>query len=526
MHRALRRTTFSLAFALALTASFAQAKTFRYADQGDALSMDPYMFNEAVQLSFTSNIYEGLTGRGKKLETVPLLATDWKQTSPTVWRFNLRKDAKFHDGTPFTADDVQFSFERARGEGSDVKMYVGAVKEVRKIDAHTIDIVTQDPFPILPSMITQWYIMSKAWCEKNGALLPVDVRKGTENYASTHANGTGPFMLKSREPGVRTVVVPNPGWWGKPEHNVTEAVFMPVANAATRVAALISGEIEMMEPVPLQDIARIQSNPDLKVVQGMEARVIFLNMDQKREELLFSSVKGKNPFKDKRVRQAFYQAIDIEAIKSRIMRGTSVPTALMVASMVNGYAPELDKRPPYDPEGAKKLLAQAGYPDGFELGMNCPNDRYVNDAEICQAVAGMLARIGVKVNLTAETKALYFPKALRRDVSFCMLGWTPATLDSHNALFALIASPGEGGQGQFNLGVYSNPRVDELITRIASENSTAKRNTMIAEAFKIHADDIGHIPLHVQPLVWGMKKSVDMVQLANNFIVLKWVIIK
>src|SRR5215467_5498774 len=222
------RVVATLACALALTASFAQAKTFRYADQGDALSMDPYMFNEAVQLSTTANLYEGLTGRGKQLEVVPLLATDWKQTSPTVWRFNLRKDAKFHDGTPFTADDVQFSFERVRGEGSDVKMYVGAVKEVRKIDAHTIDIVTQDPFPILPSMITQWYIMSKAWCEKNGALLPVDVRKGTENYASTHANGTGPFMLKSSEPGVRTVVVPNPGWWGKPEHNVTEAVFMPV----------------------------------------------------------------------------------------------------------------------------------------------------------------------------------------------------------------------------------------------------------------------------------------------------------
>ncbi|HTS55529.1 MAG TPA: ABC transporter substrate-binding protein [Burkholderiales bacterium] len=526
MHRVLPRIALGLACALALAASPAHAKTFRYADQGDALSMDPHMFNEAVQLSFTANIYEGLTGRGKKLETVPLLATDWKQTSPTVWRFNLRHDVKFHDGTPFTADDVLFSLERARGEGSDVKMYVGAVKEIRKIDAHTVDIVTHDPFPILPSMLGTWYIMSKAWCEKNGALRPVDVRKATENYASTHANGTGPFILKSREPGVRTTLVPNPNWWGKPEHNVTEAVFLPIANAATRVAALISGEIDMMEPVPLQDIARIQSSPDLKILQGMEARVIFLAMDQKRDELLFSNVKGRNPFKDKRVRQAFYQAIDIAAIKSRIMRGISVPTALMVGSMVNGYAPELDKRLPYDPEAAKKLLAQAGYPDGFEVGMNCPNDRYVNDAEICQAVVAMLARIGVKVSLTAETKAIFFPKALRRDISFAMLGWTPATLDSHNALFALMTTPGEGGQGQFNLGIYSNPRLDELTTRIASENNPATRNAMIAEAFKIHADDIGHLPLHVQPLVWGMKKNVEMVLLANNFILLKWVTVK
>jgi len=520
------RVAIILMCTLGLGATPVCAKTFRYADQGDALSMDPYMFNEAVQLSFTGNMYEGLTGRGKKLETVPQLATDWKQTSPTVWRFNLRRDVKFHDGTPFSADDVIFSFERARSDGSDVKMYVGAIQEIRKIDAHAVDIVTREAFPILPDTFTTWYIMSKAWCEKNNAARPVDVRKGTENYASTHANGTGPFMLKSREPGVRTVLVPNPNWWSKPEHNVTEAAFTPVANAATRVAALISGEIDMMEPVPLQDLQRIQSSPDLKIMQGMEARTIFLGMDQKRDELLFSNVKGKNPFKDKRVRQAFYQAIDIEAIKSRIMRGTSTPTALMVAPVVNGYAPELDKRLPYDPDSAKKLLAQAGYPDGFEVGMNCPNDRYVNDSEICQAVAAMLARIGVKINLVAETKAIFFPKILRRDTSFYMLGWTPADLDSQNALFALMATPGEGGQGQFNLGAYSNPRLDELTHKIASENNVARRQGMIAEAFKIHGEDIGHLPLHQQPLVWGMRKSVEMVQLANNFIQLKWVVLK
>ena len=521
-----RTLSVTLACAFLLCAGPGVAKTFRYADQGDALSMDPYMLNEAVQLSVTGNMYEPLVARGKELEIVPGLATDWKQTSPTVWRFHLRRGVRFHDGTPFTADDVMFSFQRAGGEGSDVKMYVGAIKEVRKLDDYTVDIVTQEPFPILPQMISTWYMMSKAWCQRNNAERPVDVRKGTENYASTHANGTGPFLLKSREPGVRTVMIPNPGWWDKPEHNVTEAVFTPIANAATRVAALISGEIDMMEPVPLQDIPRLQSNPDLRILQGMEARIIFLGMDQKRDELLFSDVKGKNPFKDKRVRQAFYQAIDIEAIRSRIMRGTSIPTALMVAPQVNGFATELNKRLPYDPDGAKKLLAQAGYPNGFEVGMNCPNDRYVNDAEICQAVAGMLARIGVKVDLTAETKAIYFPKILRRDTSFYMLGWTPVTLDSHNPLFALMSTPGAGGQGQFNLGAYSNPAVDELTRRIASEIDAKKRQAMIAEAFRLHAADIGHIPLHQQPLIWGMKKNVEAVQLANNFNYLKWVVVK
>ena len=317
-----RSTIAAIALAACCAAGLAHAKTFTYADQGDVLSMDPHMINESLQLSVLGNVYEALIGHSKTLKLQPELATDWKQTSPTVWRFNLRKGVKFHDGSPFTADDVIFSYERARGEGSDMKTYVGQIKEIRKIDSHTIDIVTLEPFPILPNVLPLWYIMSKSWSEKNSATRPVDVRKGTENYASTHANGTGPFMLKSRQPGVRTVLEVNSSWWGKPEHNVTEAVFLPIANAATRVAALISGEIDMMEPVPLQDVQRLQRDPNLKVLQGPELRTIFLGMDQKRDELLFSSVKGKNPFKDRRVRQAFYQAIDIEAIRTRIMRGS------------------------------------------------------------------------------------------------------------------------------------------------------------------------------------------------------------
>ncbi len=510
----------------AALASGAQARTFKYADQGDSLSMDPMMLNESLLLNFTGNLYESLTGRGKTLELVPELATDWKQTAPTVWRFNLRKGVRFHDGTPFTADDVIFSYERAKGEGSDMKTYVGSIKEIRKIDDHAIDIVTNAPFPILPDVISLWRIMSKSWCEKNNAVTPVDVRKGKENYASTRANGTGPFMLKERQPGVKTVLVPNPNWWGKKEHNLTEVVFTPIGNDATRVAALISGEIDMMQPVPLQDVQRLNGDPNLKVLQGPELRTIFLGLDQSRDELLYSSVKGKNPFKDVRVRKAFYQAIDIEAIRKTIMRGASTPTGLMIAPGIKGFVPELNPRFPYDPNEAKKLLAEAGYGKGFEVGMNCPNDRYVNDAEICQAVAAMLARVGVKVNLNAETKATYFPKILSRNTSFYLLGWTPGTYDSHNPLFALMSTPGDGGQGQFNLGSYSNPKVDELTKAIASETDLRKRQSMITEAFKIHREEFGHIPLHQQALTWGMKKSVDLVQLPDNFNYLRWVVVK
>jgi peptide/nickel transport system substrate-binding protein len=303
-------------------------------------------------------------------------------------------------------------------------------------------------------------------------------------------------------------------------------VFTPIGNDATRVAALLSGEIDVMEPVPLQDVDRIKAGGNFDVLQGPELRTIFLGMDQKRDELLFSSVKGKNPFKDKRVRQAFYQAIDIEGIKSRVMRNASMPTALMVGPGVRGFQPDMNKRLPYDVEAARKLLAEAGYPGGFEVGMNCPNDRYVNDSPICQAVAANLARVGIKVNLQAESKNTYFPKILRRDTSFYLLGWTPSTTDAHDAMTALIATPTDKGQGQFNLGSYSNPKFDELTLKIQSETDDVKRNAMIREAFKIHQDDVGHIPLHQQSLAWGVKKNVSLVQLPDNRMFFKWVTVK
>jgi peptide/nickel transport system substrate-binding protein len=514
-------------FFSALAVTPALAETFRFANQGDAISMDPHSLNESLQLTITGNIYEPLVARGKNLELVPGLAIDWKQTSPTVWRFNLRKGVTFHDGTPFTADDVIFSYQRARGDGSDVKTYVQEIGEIRKINDHAIDIVTKAPFPILPDVISLWYIMSKKWCEENRAAVPVDKRKGIENTASFRANGTGPFRLRTRDPGVRTTMVRNFNYWDKKiDTNVDEAIFTPIGNASTRVAALLSGEIDMMEPVPVQDIGRVGANPNLKVMQGPEMRTIFLGMDQKRDELLFSSVKGKNPFKDRRVRLAFYQAIDVNAIEKAVMRGASTPTALMIAPATKGFPADLNKRLPYDPEASKKLLAEAGYPQGFEVGMNCPNDRYVNDEEICKAVAAMLARIGIKINLMAETKGTYFPKILSRNTSFYMLGWTPGTYDAHNPLNALMATPDDKtGRGQFNLGSYSNARVDELTARIASETDQGRRNEMIHEAMKIHQDDVGHIPLHQQALAWAMKKSVNLVQLADNFMPLKYVVV-
>lgn len=512
----------ALFVALSAAGVVASAQTVRIANQGDALSMDPHSLNETLQLSVTGNVYEPLVGRNKDLSLTPMLATSWKQTSPTVWRFELRKGVQFHDGTPFTADDVVFSLARTQVEGSDMKSYTNDFKEVRKIDSHTVEIETKTPFPILPDVLSLVYIMSKKWCETNQATVPVDRRKGVENTASFKANGTGPFRVRERQPNVRTVFTRNGSYWGKIEGNVTEVVFTPIGNDATRVAALLSGEVDVMEPVPVQDIDRVNSSANTRAITGPELRTIFLGMDQKRDELLYSNVKGKNPFKDKRVRQAFYQAIDIEGIKKTVMRGASNPSAQLVGPGINGFQPEM-KRLPYDVEAAKKLMAEAGYPNGFEVSMNCPNDRYVNDGRICQTVAANLSRINVKINLQAETKGTYFPKVLRRDTSFYMLGWTPATYDAHNVMNAIMRCVDDKGAGQFNLGAYCNPKVDELTLKVQAETDKAKRNAYIKEAFDLHAADVGHIPLHQQALAWGVNKKVKLVQLADNFMYFKWI---
>jgi len=508
-------------YALSAIFSVATAQVIRVANQGDALSMDPHSLNESLQLSVTGNVYEPLIARNKDLSLMPALATAWKQTSPTIWRFELRKGVQFHDGTPFQADDVLFSLQRTQADASDMKTYTNDFKEVRKIDDYTVEIETKTPYPILPEVLPLVYMMSKAWCETNQALVPVDRRKGVENAASFRANGTGPFRLHERQPNVRTVFTRNASYWGTIESNAAEVVFTPIANDATRVAALLSGEVDVMEPVPLQDLDRINGSSVARAVTGPELRTVFLGMDQKRDELLYSSVKGKNPFKDQRVRQAVYQAIDIDGIRKTVMRGASSPSALLVGPGINGFTADI-KRLPYSVSAAKKLMADAGYAQGFEVGMNCPNDRYVNDGRICQTIAANLSRINVKVNLQAETKGTYFPKVLRRDTSFYMLGWTPATYDAHNALNALMSCVDDNGAGQFNLGAYCNPKVDELTRKVQAETDKEKRNAMIRQAFEIHAADVGHIPLHQQALAWGVSRKVKLVQLADNFMPFKW----
>jgi peptide/nickel transport system substrate-binding protein len=517
-----------LVAALALAAGGADAKTFRWSSQGDIVTMDPHAQNEGFTNAFLDSIYETLVTRGKELKVEACLATSWQLVNPTTMRFKLRPNVKFHDGEAFTADDVVFTVQRALADTSNFKPYLAGVKEAKKVDDLTVDIITDGPAPVLVPQLTEVRIMSRAWSTKHNVLKPQDFKAKEETYASRNANGTGQFILKSREADVKTVIVKNSNWWGiaagKAEGNVDEAIYQPIKQDSTRLAALLSGEIDFVLDPPPQDIPRLKQDGKIKVLEGMENRTIFLGMDQSRDELLYSNVKGKNPFKDRRVREAFQKAIDLAALKSQVMRGLSVPTAVMYAPQVDGYPKELDKVKPADREGAKKLMAQAGYAQGFEITLDCPNNRYVNDEKICVAVAGMLSQINVKVKVNAMPRAQYFPKIQNLDTSFYMLGWGVPTFDSQYALQSLVRTlVPKTADGDYNFGRYSNTQVDQAIDALKTEVDTKKRAALALEASRIHQGEVGHLPLHFQVIPWAMRSNVSVVHRADNKLTIKWV---
>jgi peptide/nickel transport system substrate-binding protein len=520
------------AAAVCLMLPAAEGATLRWAGAGDVSSMDPYARNETFLLAFTSNIYEPLLRRNKELKLEPALATEYGMVSPTTWFFNLRPNVKFSDGTPFTADDVVFSLNRANGKGSNMLAYFSTVKAIRKVSPLRVEVDTLRVDPLLPTKWASLGMMSKVWAEKHNALNVADMTKTEEGFANRSAMGTGPFMLKERKDGERTVLVRNPSWWDKPEHNLDEVVYLPIANPSTRTAALRSGNIDMIYEVPPADTEALKKDAALKVMEGGETRVVFLGFNQELAELPESSVKGKNPFQDKRVREAIYRSIDVNAIRRAVMRGQSFPTALLVAPVINGYQKDMDKRPSMlKPEEARKLLADAGYPNGFETVMDCPNDRYVNDEGICQAVVSMLAKIGLKIDLQAQTRNKFFAKIMRKGdyspakVNLYLMAWSPAsTYDVHNVFDSLLQTPSAATKrGQANIGGYSNPAFDALAEKIDQEADPKARQELIRQATKIYMDDYAYVPLHQQALVWAMRKNVDLTQPADNSFPLRWV---
>jgi peptide/nickel transport system substrate-binding protein len=396
-----------------LTTVAVDAKTLRWARSQDATTLDPHSGNTGPNHVLAHNIYEPLVIRGFDGKLVGALATSWRvlPTDPTVWEFKLRPNVKFHNGNAFNADDVVFSMKRALMPAADMKSLLVGVTDITKVDDVTVHFKTAGPNPLLVNNLTNLMIMDKEWSEANNAATPQNLREKVENGATRQANGTGPFQLTTREPDVRTVMRVFAGYWGAAEtnHGITEIVYRPIPEAATRVAALLSGEIDYLQDVPVQDIARLQTSTNIRVNTGPENRPIFLGMNVGLPELRSSDVKGKNPFADVRVRQAVNTALNREAIQRVTMRGQSTPVGVIATPYINGYTKELDTWPKYDVAVARKLLSDAGYPNGFSVTLHCTNDRYVNDEGICQSAVSMLGQIGIKTTLVAQSLRVHFP---------------------------------------------------------------------------------------------------------------------
>jgi peptide/nickel transport system substrate-binding protein len=501
--------------AVVLAAPASAENVLRWASVGGALTADPHAYSESPTNAQLTQVYDVLIGLDSNLELAPRLATSWRLVDPTTWELELRPNVRFHDGTPFSAADVAFSIARARTElPSGFADRTESIAHVQVIDEHTVRIVTKFPAPQLYDNLRTIRIMSKRWAEAHDAGVPVSPSAGDENYASRHANGTGPFILKEFEPNGPLIMVRNPDWWGleRYPHNIDRIKYTPIADSEARLAALLRGDLDLLVDPPFTALDRIRSTPGLKLAQGPELRTIYLGLDQSSQELRSADIKGRNPFGDKRVRQAIYQAIDIAAIRGKVMQDLSIPAGMMVPPGVNGYAPELDQRLPYEPETARALLAAAGYPQGFKVMLDCPNNRYINDYAICRESAAQLGEVGIDVTVNAQPKDVIFAKVDNHESDFHLLGWAVGGTFDSSDVFSNLYRTGSGA----NSTGYSNPRVDELIAKIDREMITYGRDAMIEEVWKIVLDDIVYIPLHYQVIVWAMRDNLDIPVFAYN----------
>ena len=508
------KTTGILAAALLASTAFgASAETLRWARAGDSLTLDPHAQNEGPTHTLAHQIYEPLLIRDMTGAPQPALATDWapKADDPNVWVFNLRAGVTYHDGAAFTAEDVVFSINRAKSEFSAMKELLNSIVDVRAVDDLTVEMVTDGPNPLLPANLTNLFMMDSGWAEANGVVAVQDINNGETNYAATNANGTGPYTLVSREPDVRTVLAANPDYWGVGEFplEVTEIIYTPIQNAATRVAALLSGEVDFIQDVPVQDLGRVASTDGLVVKTAPQNRVIFFGMNQGAADIEADNVDGANPLADGRVRQAMNLAINRDAIQQVVMRGQSAPAGMIAPPFVNGWTAEMDGSTKTDVAAAKALMEEAGYGDGFSIRLDCPNDRYINDEAICQAAVGMFAQIGITVNLDAKPKAQHFPLITNGQTDFYMLGWGVPTYDSEYIFNFLVHTRSED-RGSWNGSGFSDADVDAKIVSLASETDLAVRNATIADIWSVVQDETLYLPIHHQLLNWGMTDAVGI----------------
>jgi peptide/nickel transport system substrate-binding protein len=526
----LRATMFAV-LALAVSPSF--AATLRYGGTTPPLSMDPHITNDFVTASLVRQVYDSLVGLDNSMELQPGIATAWAAAGPTTWRFTIRANVVFHDGSPLTADDVVFSIMREK-EAPLYKALYGGITSAVKVDERTVDVVSAAPDPILPRKMVRLFVMSKAWAAANNVeKLPDLGAQGTEAYSLRHANGTGPMKLVSHEPGTRTTFERNTAYWGKFTGNVDRAIYTPIAAGPTRVSALLSKELDLITDVPLQDVERIKATPGFGVLQAPQQLFMEVEMDGTRDVALDTFDKAgqplkANPFKDLRVRQAFAMAVDSKLIVERVMRGYARPVGTAQAPGFGGYQPDLDVPRPVDPIKARALLAEAGYPDGFVTQLNCPLERYVNTEDICRAVASMLARIGIEVRV----KGIPWPEFARLLVngpnsSFHLIGASGNSGDLQDNFASVMATRNrETGRGGTNWAMWTNAEFDAVIDELVKTFDPARRTELYRKGLTLGRDYVHAIYLHQPMLTWAAKSNVTAPARADAAVMLQDVVVK
>jgi peptide/nickel transport system substrate-binding protein len=510
------------ALLLALPAA-AGAQQLRIASAFDPQTLDPHALALLYHTRVVGQVYDSLVNRDAEYRLEPTLATEWRMTAPTRWRFTLRSGVTFHDGSRMTADDVVFSMQRGLMPTSQRSFQLKGVTQVRKLDEQTVEFVTEAPDAVLPEKLVFMPVMSKAWAERHGVQKPQDFNGKEETHAVRNANGTGPFRVERYEPDVRVVLKRHAGWWGQGDRrngNLQDVQFLTIRSDATRLAAMASGEVDLVLDPPFQDIQRLQRDPRITVAQTPDIGQQYLTFDQSRDELEHSDVKGRNPFKDLRVRQAVYHAINMPVIIDKVLRGQAVPTGGFLSPRVDGVPADLDKRLPFDPARSRALLAQAGYPQGFGVTLDCVNIAFREN--VCQAIAAMLTQVGIRTTLRSSPSNQFFPKLTQASASFVEYGWT-ATPDAWASLNGLFRTFDRSGLGTFNAGRYSNPKLDALIDAIRTEADLTRRRAMVSTVLRMVADDLPYIPLYRRTVTWAHIRPVSLVQWPNDTIELRWV---
>ena len=501
MLRSLRAAIVAFA-ALAALAAGAKDREVAIGLQAAITSIDPHYHNLSPNNGMLLHIFEPLICRDPEMKLTPCLATSWRAVDDLTWEFKLRKGVHFHDGSPFTAEDVAFTFQRVPNvpnSPSSFATFTKPIVDVKIVDPYTIILKTATPHVLLPSDMAAVYIVSK----KNGE------HATTEDYNSGKAAiGTGPYKFKEYVPNSRVVLTANYGYWGG-EQPWDQVTFKILTNPAARVAALLSGDVQMIENVPTSDFAQLEKDKRFKLADKVSNRVIYVHLLQDSDKCPpFVTDKAgnplpKNPFRDARVRKALSIAIDRDAIAKRIMEGKAVPAGQLLPDFFFGTSKKI-KPPKYDPQQAKKLLAEAGYPDGFALTIYGPNGRYINDVKIAQAIAQFYSRIGIDAKVQTLPSSVYFTRASKLEFGYMLLGWGTESGEQGSSLRSLLATHDPAkGMGVTNRARYSNPALDKLIDEAMSTMDDKKREGLIQQAAELAMGDTALIPIHYEVSTWA-----------------------